>query len=102
MHPKQASLKANTAHSNLVGTELNLTCNTESTGQTTYIFLRNDTEIKRTIPGVSSYVFNTLITDSGVYTCVASIDGVNSSVSQSLDISVIGELCSVDSLIINF
>ena len=74
MLPKTPSLTANPGNAVIAsGTRVILTCTTFSVGTATYTFFKGTSELTRQT--VSS-VFNTVATtDSGAYTCVATING---------------------------
>ena len=71
-------------------TQLAMRCLTTSTGDRTYTFFRNNILVDT---GDNNYMIaSASTTDSGTYTCVVSINGVDSLSSNFHTINVVGEL----------
>ena len=90
MSPKTPILSAEPRDASIIsGTRVTLTCLTLSSGSVTYSFFKGNSQVADNKIGI--YSFNSVvITDSGAYTCSASIDNKVSSKSTSYTLTVVG------------
>ena len=88
--PQTPTLTASPSDSTLEsGTSVTLTCLTASHGTTTYQFLKDDTE--QANQSTSTYSVTAATTDTGSWTCTATISTVVSSASTATTITVVGK-----------
>lgn len=81
------------------GDYITLTCNTTTTGITSYLFKRDQTLVANTTVNTHKIAHATLGTYEGRYTCIAFIDTVPSNVSNDVAISC---ECTVNSYVCIF
>ena len=89
--PKTPSLTVEPSNSTLeTGTAVTLTCATESIGSVTYTFYDEDVSVQS--GGDSTYDLpSTATSDTGSYSCVATINGVASLESNVHNMTIVGE-----------
>ena len=72
------------------GTQIAFRCITTSTGALTHKFLKNGV-VLNTGDSDNSHVINAQVGDTGSYTCIAVLDGVDSQQSSFHSVTVVGE-----------
>ena len=89
--PKTPSLSVNPSNATTEsGTFVVITCATNSIGTTTYIFYNGSSSVQSG-PESTYNLTSATTTDSGLYTCVAVINGVSSMASNSHILTIVGK-----------
>ena len=94
MKPKTPTLSVEPRDASIAsGRRVTLTCSTLSSGAVTYTIFKNNNQIAGPISATYT-LFSVATTDSGGYTCVATIAGQVSAASQSYLLNILGN-CDV-------
>ena len=91
VRPKPPTLTASPTDSTIrINTRVTLTCSTASQGSTTYSFYKNSNLVLTS--SLNTYTLDSVATsDNGVFSCVATINSVNSVSSPGYTLTVVGK-----------